>query len=173
MKVSQLQKWEYPPYYEAYIATISNEFTLVEELEISVHRFIKFVQNIPMDKFDFKYAEGKWTIKDIIQHLIDCERILTYRALCFARNDKTSLPGFDENEFAIQANGCSRSILDLLTELAGLRQTTIALFKSFSLENLSQKGVASQKEVTVQAIGFFVIGHQNHHQNIFEQRYFY
>lgn len=171
MKVTELQKSEYPPYYEAYISTISSEYTLVEELEISVHRFIKFVQNIPLDKFDFKYAEGKWTIKDIIQHVIDCERILAYRALCFARNEMTSLPGFDENEYAKQAFGTSRSIMDLLTELSVVRQATLALFKSFSVENLSQKGIASQKEVTVQAIGFFIIGHQNHHQNIFEQRY--
>jgi len=76
MKPTQLQSNEYASYYGNYIAQVSDEYTLMEELEISLHRFIKFVQNIPMDKFDYRYAEGKWTIKDIIQHIIDAERVL-------------------------------------------------------------------------------------------------
>ena len=90
MKSTQLQPNEYAPFYANYVAQVSDEYTLIEELEISLHRYIKFVQNIPMDKFDYSYAEGKWTIKDIIQHIIDAERIFAYRALCFARNDKSS-----------------------------------------------------------------------------------
>ena len=94
MKPSDLKTEEFAGHYATYINQVSGEYTLVEELEISVHRLIKFVQNIPMDKFDYRYAEGKWTIKDILQHLIDTERIFAYRALRFARNDKTELPGF-------------------------------------------------------------------------------
>ena len=85
MKQNELNASEYAAYFQSYINQVSNEYTLIEELEISVHRLIKFVQNIPMDKFDYRYAEGKWTIKDILQHLIDAERIFSYRALCFAR----------------------------------------------------------------------------------------
>lgn len=84
MKVTQLSSNEYASFYANYIASVSDEYTLMEELEISVHRLIKFVQNIPMDKYDYRYAEGKWTIKDILQHLIDAERIFAYRALRFA-----------------------------------------------------------------------------------------
>lgn len=171
MKSIEVQQNEYAPYYANYISQVSTEFTLLEELEISVHRLIKFVQNIPMDKFDYQYAEGKWTIKDILQHLIDAERIFAYRALRISRNDSTPLPGFEENEYAVQAYGNKRSIQDLLTELAVVRQATLSLFKTYSNEELSRIGTASDCPVSVRAIGFIIIGHQNHHQKIFQERY--
>ena len=171
MKLSQLNPNEYATYYQSYINQVSDEYTLIEELEISVHRLIKFVQNIPMDKYDFKYAEEKWTIKDILQHLIDSERIFAYRALRFARTDKNELPGFDENDYVVQAKANKRSIQDLLTELATVRQATIVLFKSFNKEELLRKGIASNNSMSVRALGCAIIGHQNHHQRIFAERY--
>jgi uncharacterized damage-inducible protein DinB len=171
MKPSDLQADEFAGHFGTYINQVSNEYTLVEELEISVHRFIKFVQNIPLDKFDYRYAEGKWTIKDIIQHLIDAERIFGYRALRFARNDKTPLSSFDENDYVDDANANRRSIQDLLTELAVVRQATLSLYKSFSQDELVRIGIASNKPMSVRAIGFTIIGHQNHHQTVFEERY--
>ena len=171
MKPADLTPNEYASYYGTYISQVSSEYTLLEELEISVHRLIKFVQNIPLDKFDFRYAEGKWTIKDIIQHLIDAERIFAYRALRFARNDKTALPGFDENEYVDATNANKRSIQDLLTELAVVRQATLSLYKSFSDEELLRIGIASENPMSVRALGFVIIGHQNHHQRVFEERY--
>jgi len=171
MKPSQLQPGEFAGHFATYINQVSDEYTLTEELEISVHRFIKFVQNIPMDKFDYRYAEGKWTIKDIILHLIDAERIFAYRALRFARNDKTALPGFDENDYVDEAHADKRSLQDLLTELLIVRQGTLALFKSFSEEELLRIGTASNNPISVRALGFTIIGHQNHHQRIFQERY--
>ena len=171
MKPSNLQPEEFAGFYATYINQVSSEYTLIEELEISVHRFIKFVQNIPLDKFDYRYAEGKWTIKDIIQHLIDAERIFAYRALRFARNDKNKLPGFEENDYVDEANATKRSIQDLLTELAVVRQATLSLFKSFSNEELLRIGIASNNQMSVRALGFTIIGHQNHHQRVFEERY--
>lgn len=170
MRSDQLTKEEYAIWYSPYIATL-NEVDLMEELEISVHRLIKFIQAIPMDKFDYRYAQGKWTIKDILQHLIDSERVFSYRALRFSRNDRTELPGFEENEYAVTANGNSRSIMELLTELSAVRQATILLFKTFSEEVLMRKGIASNNQMSVRAIGFVIIGHQNHHQAIFCERY--
>ena len=171
MKSNQLQSNEYSSYYAAYVHSVSEKYTLIEELEISVHRLIKFVQNIPMDKFDYRYAEGKWTIKDILQHLIDAERIFAYRALRFSRNDQTPLVNFDENEYVIEANANRRSIQELLTELAVVRQATLSLFKTFSQEELLRTGIASNNTMSVRALGFVIIGHQNHHQRIFEERY--
>lgn len=171
MKVSQVQENEYASFYSSYISQVSDEFSMLEELEISVHRLRNFVQNIPMDKYDYQYAEGKWTIKDILQHLIDCERIFNYRALRFARKDQTPLPGFDEDEFANFAEGSKRSIRDLLTELAIVRESTLCLFRTFSDEVLLRKGMASGNEMSVRALGFIIVGHQNHHQRIFEERY--
>lgn len=171
MKSDQLLSAEYPAYYSLYIQTVSNEFDLIEELEVSVHRFIKFVQSIPLDKFDYRYAPGKWTIKDIIQHLIDSERIFAYRALRFARNDKTSLHAFSEDDYAAAAYGGRRSIQDLLTELAVVRQATLSLFKSFSDVELVREGVASNNSISVRALGFAIIGHQNHHEKAFQRLY--
>ena len=171
MKPLDLSPNEYAPYFGTYINQVADEYTLIEELEISVHRLIKFVQNIPMDKFDYRYAEGKWTIKDILQHIIDTERIFAYRALRIARNDKTELSGFDENEYANEANGSSRSIQSLLTELAVVRQATVSLFKRFSNEELLRTGIASNNAVSVRALGFMIIGHQNHHQRVFDELY--
>ncbi len=171
MKPSDLKPEEFAGHFATYINQVSSEYTLTEELEISVHRLIKFVQNIPLDKFDYRYAEGKWTIKDIIQHLIDAERIFAYRALRFARNDKTALPGFEENDYVDEAHANQRSIQDLLTELLIVRQATLSLFKSFSGEELLHIGTASNNPMSVRALGFVIIGHQNHHQRIFQERY--
>ncbi len=171
MKVSQVQTNEYGSFYSSYISQVSDEYSLLEELEISVHRLRNFVQDIPLDKYDYRYAEGKWTIKDILQHLIDSERIFAYRALRFARQDATPLPGFEENEYVSVAGGSERSLRDLLTEMAIVRESTLCLFKTFSTETLLLKGVASENEISVRALGFIIIGHQNHHQRIFEERY--
>ena len=171
MKASDLQPHEHAAYYSQYVNQVSTDYSLTEELEISVHRLIRFVQDIPLDKFDYRYAEGKWTIKDILQHLIDAERIFAYRALCFARNDKTELPGFEENDYVKEAHANKRNIPDLLSELAVVRQGTIALFKSLTDEELMRKGIASENPISVRALGFIIIGHQNHHQRVFEERY--
>lgn len=170
MTSNQLQTSEYAEFYAPYVQTL-NDVNLIEELEISVHRLIKFVQNIPMDKFDYRYQSGKWTIKDILQHLIDSERVFAYRALRFARNDQTELPGFEENFYADQAAGYLRSIQQLLTELAVVRQSTLYLFKTFTEKELLRSGIASGRSMSVRALGYIIIGHQNHHQQIFEERY--
>lgn len=170
MTTTELKNTEYAPFYSTYIEKATN-VDMFEELEICLHEFIKFVQNIPMDKFDYRYAEGKWTIKEIIQHIIDTERIFSYRALRISRNDTTALPGFDENEYVANTNAQERHLQSLLTELSLVRQCTLALFKSFSSDQLERSGVASNSDISVRAIGFILIGHQKHHQKIFEERY--
>jgi uncharacterized damage-inducible protein DinB len=170
MNSSQLPENEYSIFNSAYIKALEN-VELIEELEICLHDFIRFVQNIPMDKFDYRYAEGKWTIKDIIQHIIDAERIFAYRALRVSRNDKTPLPGFEENDYVDNTSANARSIQDLLSEMAVVRQATLSLFKSFSAEQLLRMGTASDNPISVRAIGFIIIGHQKHHQKVFAKRY--
>ncbi|MBE0393614.1 DinB family protein [Flavobacterium sp. PL002] len=170
MTSSELNKTEYAPYFEGYVQA-AKQADLIEELEICLHDFIRFVQNIPMDKFDYRYAEGKWTIKEIIQHLIDTERIFAYRALRISRNDQTPLPGFEENDYVANSNANERNLQGLLTEMAVVRQATLSLFKSFSKEQLLRTGIASNNAVSVRAIGFITIGHQKHHQQIYQERY--
>jgi uncharacterized damage-inducible protein DinB len=170
MNSNQLPVSEYSNFNATYIKAAAN-VELIEELEICLHEFIRFVQNIPMDKFDYRYAEGKWTIKDIIQHVIDTERIFAYRALRISRNDATPLPGFEENDYVENTKANERGIQDLLAEFSAVRYATLFLFKSFSEEQLKRMGTASGTAISVRAIGFIIIGHQKHHQNIFQERY--
>lgn len=170
MMSTQLPPNEYASFYAPYVSALG-EVNLIEELEISLHDFIRFTQNIPMDKFDYRYAEGKWTIKEIIQHIIDTERIFAYRALRISRNDKTPLPGFDENNYGDNTDANKRGIQDLLAEFSAVRHANLFLFKSFSPLQLERMGTASNAAVSVRAIGFIILGHQKHHQKIFQERY--
>lgn len=170
MNSNQLPVNEYSNFNATYIKAAAN-VELIEELEICLHDFIRFVQNISMDKFDYRYAEGKWTIKDIIQHVIDTERIFAYRALRISRNDITPLPGFEENDYVENTKANERGIQDLLAEFSAVRYSTLFLFKSFSEEQLKRMGTASGTPISVRAIGFIIIGHQKHHQHIFQERY--
>jgi hypothetical protein len=170
MNSNQLPVNEYSEFIATYIKAL-DDVNLFEELEISLHDFIRFVQNIPMDKFDYRYAEGKWTIKDIIQHCIDTERILAYRALRISRNDQTPLPGFEENDYVENTHATTRSIQELLTEFSAVRHSSLLLFKSFSAEQLTRMGIASNHPISVRAIGFIIIGHLKHHQKVFQERY--
>ncbi len=117
------------------------------------------------------YAPGKWTIRDIIQHLIDTERIMAYRALRFARADNTPLPGFDEELFGQTAGANQRLLADLYDEYALLRRTNITLFQSFTDEMLQRRGAGNYQALSVLAIGFMLIGHARHHVNIIRERY--
>ena|SRR5690554_401682 len=171
MLFSETHLSEYPEYYQGYLKNINPHSDLFEELEASHHYFIKFVQDIPMEKHDYRYDTGKWTIKEIIQHLIDSERIFAYRALRFSRNDKTELPGFDENNYVDYSNGNQRHLKDLLMEFSLVRHTTLALFKSFSEVAMNRNGIASGHKVSVRALGFIIIAHQEHHKKVFQERY--
>lgn len=171
MKITDIQPSEYAPYQEAYIKLVSDEWSLTEEMEVSLHNFIHFVREIPMDKYEYRYTEGKWTIKDIIQHLIDCERIFAYRALRIGRGDSTPLPGFEENDYALSAQADRRSLQDLLNEFSMVRHANILMFKSFTKDDLMRTGSASGYTISVRAFGFLIIGHQLHHINVFKERY--
>ena len=170
MKSSYLQSTEYASFYKLYIEVLG-EVDLLNELESSSTLFFDFIKSIPSEKHEFRYAEGKWTIKDIVQHLIDAERIFTYRALRIARKDQTPLPGFEENDYVETAFANSRTMEDLREEFVTVRQATLSLFKTFSDEQLTQMGTASEKPVSVRAIGCIILGHQKHHIKIVKERY--
>ena len=171
MYANQLTENEYPSYYTDWIAELSNEYNLVESLEIACHTWIHFVQNVPWDKLDYRYAPGKWTIKEITQHLIDCERIFTYRALSMARGEQSVFMPFDQEAYQAQAGGEGRHLQSLLEEFSLVRHSTLALFKSLSAEQLERKGKVGQHEMTVRGIGFMLLAHQQHHQNVYQTRY--
>jgi DinB superfamily len=159
-----------PNYFDTYVNKIDN----IELLE-ALKQCITELDNLDFDaleaKADFAYAEGKWTIKDIFQHIIDTERIMGYRALRFARNDDTQLPGFDENSFAKNVSTKKRSLRSLILELKLVHKSSMALFKSFDKKALKRKGTMFKSEVAVLAIGFIIAGHQRHHLQVIKERY--
>ncbi|TXD47153.1 DinB family protein [Polaribacter sp. IC073] len=167
-----ISKTEYAPYFEQYIQLVSiNETSIIENLKSSQKDFDNLLRNLTKEKHNFSYALGKWTLKELIQHVIDTERIFCYRALCFARNDKTSLPGFDQDIFVANDNVSKRDYYELLDEMAVLRKSSIQLYKSFSDEALLRIGVASNNNMSVRALGYLFSGHQIHHLNIVKERY--
>lgn len=170
MNILALQSSEYATFYKPYIEALG-EVVLMDELEQSLSFFIDFIKTIPSEKHEFRYAESKWTIKDIVQHLIDAERIFAYRALRIARKDKTPLPGFEENDYVNTAFANSRTMDELIEEFSTVRKATISLFKTFTEVQLLQMGIASEKPVSVRAIGFITMGHQYHHVKIIKERY--
>lgn len=132
---------------------------------------IRFLQSIEEEKWDYRYAEGKWSIKEVVQHLIDAERIFAYRALSIARGETASLPSFDENAYAARSKAEGRSREDLMAEFQTARQSTTQLFASFDEEQLMMTGTANGNSVSVNSIGFIIPGHVQHHLNILEERY--
>jgi uncharacterized damage-inducible protein DinB len=159
-----------PHFYKNYVKQVE-ESDLLQALRISGHRALELVHSIPKDKIDFRYAPAKWTIRELLCHMIDAERIFTYRALRFARNDKTPLAGFEENDYAPQANASGRSLERITAEMAHLRSSTIDLFEGFTPEMLTRKGTSNNNELSVVALGFIIAGHETHHCHILKERY--
>jgi uncharacterized damage-inducible protein DinB len=159
-----------PPFYKNYVKQIE-ETDLLQALRISGHRALELLHSIPEEKADYRYAEGKWSIRELLCHMIDAERIFTYRALRFARNDKTPLAGFEEKEYAPEANASGRSLQKIAAEMAHLRSATIDLFEGFTPEMLIRKGTANKNELSVVALGFIIAGHETHHCNVLKERY--
>ena len=157
-------------FYHNYINLVTED-ELSEAFEKQSASFIRFLETITTDKYDYRYAEGKWTIKEVLQHIIDAERIFSYRALRFARKDATPLPGFDENSFAAASKADTRSWNKLTEEFKVVRRSSELLFGSFDKDQLQADGISSNSPNYVLAIGFILIGHAMHHQKIIKERY--
>lgn len=167
-----IPKNEYSPYFGLYIKPIEQMgLSFLEALEESQNKFDNTLKNLPKEKQNYAYANGKWTVKEVIQHIIDTERVFCYRALSIARNDSTELPGFNQDTFVAFDNSSERNYSDLLEEMQIVRQSSILLFKSFTQEALERVGIASNNKISVRAIGLILSGHQTHHLKILEERY--
>ena len=159
-----------PQFFDRYI-NLADNMLIVDALEQGA----SFENLIPAKTLealgDLRYAPDKWTVKDIVQHVIDNERIMSYRAMRFARNDKTILPGYDEELFGKNTNAIHRTIADLYDEYASVRQSSIALYKSFDEAMLLRSGIAFNQTISALALGFVLVGHATHHANIIRERY--
>lgn len=159
-----------PQFYRRYVEQV-HHLDMKEAIVWSGEEMQKVLQTIPENLGEYRYAPGKWNIKELLQHMMDAERIFAYRALRFSRADQTPLPGFEENDYAPRANAHSRTVEMLAMEMHRLRQTTIDLFESFSPEMLALEGTASNTRMSVLALGFIVPGHETHHRKVLLERY--
>jgi uncharacterized damage-inducible protein DinB len=161
---------EYGDFYQRYIDYTKGE-TIQEVLSYHMPSLDEFYNNLPAEKADFAYAADKWTVKQLIQHLIDTERVFTYRLTRVSRNDNTPIPGFDENNYAENAPATNRTLTDLLKEFYLLRQSTTLFIRSLSEEQINRKGNASGWPITANALCYIIVGHNLHHKKILEERY--
>jgi hypothetical protein len=160
---------EFAAFYKKYIDTVSDN--VIAELEHQTNSFTSFLKGITQDKASYAYAEGKWTIKELVGHIIDTERIMAYRMLTISRNDRTALPGFEENDYVTNAHFADRTLDSLADEFAILRKANMYLVKSLNEEEIARSGSANGSPISVLALIYILAGHLNHHRKIIEKRY--
>lgn len=164
------QKGEYADYYEKYIALVpSGDF--LEILQEQKKSTIQLLSSLSDQQADFRYAPGKWSIKEVLGHISDFERIFVYRLLRIARGDQTPLASFEQEGYIQTGNFSARKLADLLEEFSAVRDATIALIRSLDGAAWLRRGIASQKEITATALAFIIAGHERHHRMIIEERY--
>lgn len=159
----------FPPYFSLYIDKVKED-DVISALEAQDDLIQNYFASLE-EKADYAYAPGKWTLKEMLQHIIDTERIFNFRALCFARNEAQNIPGFEEDEYAANSHATNRTWQSLCEELKAVRKSTRFLFDSFSEEDFGHSGTANGKPVTVVALGFITVGHINHHVEVIKERY--
>jgi hypothetical protein len=164
------QKDEYPAYYHTYVDTVPDG-DIIKILKKQSDQIYKLLQNVSKKISLFRYSPGKWSVREIIGHMIDTERIFAYRALRFARNDQNDLPGFDENEYVRQSIYNDIKLKELVDEFCALRKSNTMMFKNFSDEITQRKGRANGNSFTVRAMAYIMAGHVNHHLGIIKERY--
>lgn len=167
--MNQLKSDEYPAIFNDYIETITGD--VMEELNEQIESFPEFIASIPEELGTFTYAEGKWTIKEVLCHILDAERIMTYRALRFARNDMTALASFEQDEFVANGRHNERKLKEISEEFVYLRKANMFLFNSFDDTELNRKGMASDRLISVRAFLYIIAGHLNHHVTLLKSRY--
>jgi uncharacterized damage-inducible protein DinB len=161
---------EYAPYYGKYVTLVPDgdiATTLAAQLEDTLALF----RSIPEERGSYAYAPGKWSIKELLGHVIDTERIFAYRALRIGRNDKTPLPGFEQDDYVDGTDFNARTLGSLIDEFAAVRQANLQLFKHFTDAEWQRRGTASEKEVSARALAYIVAGHELYHRDILKTRY--
>lgn len=162
---------EYAPFYANYVGKAAVKGDILKTLEHLKGSTWQFLTALGEEKANFAYAEGKWTMKQLVSHMIDAERVFAYRVLCFSRGDSNALPGFDENDYVERADLSGRTLQDLAKEFRALREANLYLFNSLNDEQLLYTGMASERQVSVRALLYITAGHELHHLDIIKGRY--
>jgi len=161
---------EYAPDYQSYVNQV-NENDVIAVLRGELDDLDVLLDRVPAEKETYAYEPGKWTIRQVIGHLIDGERVFGYRALCIARGEKQNLPGFEQDDYLQTAPYNNIDLEDLLSEMRLVRLSNIAMFRTLDEEAWSRVGMANNNEVSVRAIAFIMAGHVRHHMNVLRERY--
>jgi hypothetical protein len=162
---------EYPEFYHTYVSKVPDKMNVIDFLKSQMEEIVKIYSSLEEGKSETAYAEGKWTMKELLCHIIDAERIFAYRALCFARGDKTSLPGFEEDDYVKYAEANKRELSSLIEEFYHVRRSSIALFFSLNSATSQISGNANGKPISVRAIVYSIAGHAEHHKNVLLKKY--
>ncbi len=168
--INRPEETEYLPYYGRYISLVPDG-DIVAALSAQVQETLALLRTIPESQAELRYAPGKWSIKELLGHVIDTERIFAYRALRFARNDRTPLPGYEQDDYIQNASFNDRQFSDLAEEFESVRASSLFLFKHLTAEAWLRTGTASESEVSVRALAYIIAGHELHHREILRDRY--
>ena len=169
-QLSRPETNEYAPYYEKYVALITQP-DILADLENQISELQDLTSPIPENKGTYAYAKGKWSIKELIGHLIDGERVFAYRAYRISRNDQTPLAGFEQDDYVANGNFNQTKLADLIEEFSLLRQANMMFFNNLTNEAWLYTGTASEVKVSVRALAYIMVGHVRHHANILKERY--
>lgn len=161
---------EYAPFYAGYVALVP-ETDVLPVLEGQVDAIRRLLAPVPTEKESYRYAEGKWSLRQVVGHLVDAERVFGYRAFCFSRGEEAPLPSFDENRYVDAARSDSIPSAELVEELALVRQGNLAVLRRLDDREWARVGTASGKPVSVRALAWIMAGHPRHHLNILRERY--
>ena len=171
MKKKDLTNGEFGAFYSGYLNRIDENTELLTGLQNNTEELIQFFESIPEEKWSHRYQPEKWSILEMVQHLIDTERIFQYRALCFARNEQKALPGFDHDLYVLNSAGELRTGSGLIEEFKAVRQAGLFLYRSFTDKMLKNIGNMNDAGASPRAIGFIILGHASHHKEIILNRY--
>lgn len=158
-------------FYQPYLDLVLEQDNFTKALEKNTRDWEKLLEDIPKDKRDHAYADGKWTIREVVQHVLDAERVFVYRALTYSRMDASALPGFDENSWAVHAGGAQRGWKALVEEMSLVRKSSLSFFDSLTDEQLAFEGQANGKPQNAYTLAWLVAGHAAHHIRILKERY--
>lgn len=161
---------EYPPYYQTYLDLVP-QGDVLRVLEEQLASALALLRGIGEGQAGDRYAPGKWSIKEVVGHLIDSERVFAYRALRFGRNDPTPLPGFEGDDYVREGGFDGRSLADLAAELSAVREASLALFRGLPEQALLRRGTASGRELAVRCFPWIIAGHERHHLEVIRERY--
>lgn len=170
-KIEKPAEGEYMPYTIMYIGLLPDDGDVLTHMKNNFDAIKRLIYSLPKEKYLYRYAPGKWTLKEVLVHIIDDERIYAYRALRFARNDKTELPGFEQDDFTKYSGANERDLSNIFEEYEAVRHATISMFNGLPDEAWRRSGIANGGIMSVRAAAYHIAGHELHHMNIIKNRY--